>query len=86
MALFDGKLEVARGGEYEIARGQAGAISAMTWLRRLGRRLRRWQQLHHERSQLWSLSDATLRDIGLSRADVEREASRSFWDDGGTHR
>lgn len=49
--------------------------------RRLLKRLRRWQQLRHERQQLWRLSDATLKDIGLTRADVEREASRPFWDD-----
>lgn len=46
-------------------------------------RLQRWHQLRHERRQLWSLSDAALKDIGLSRADVEREASRPFWDDRG---
>jgi uncharacterized protein YjiS (DUF1127 family) len=26
------------------------------------------------------LSDAMLRDIGLSRADAERESTRPFWD------
>ncbi len=55
-------------------------------LRRLMARLRRWQQLRHERQQLWRLSDAMLKDIGLSRADVEREASRPFWDDAGWRR
>lgn len=55
-------------------------------VRRWLERLQRWQQLRHERLQLWSLSDAALKDIGLSRADVEREASRPFWDDRGWER
>jgi len=45
------------------------------------RQLRRWKTLHAQRHQLASLSDATLKDIGLSRVDVEQEASRPFWDD-----
>lgn len=56
------------------------------WVRRGWARLQRWQQLRHERQQLWRLSDAALKDIGLSRADVEREASRPFWDDAGCNR
>lgn len=59
-----------------------GQISHEGWLLRMGKRLRRWQQLRHERQELWRLSDATLKDIGLSRADIEREARRPFWDDG----
>ncbi len=33
-----------------------------------------------ERHHLASLSDHVLRDMGLSRADVERESSRRFWE------
>ena len=44
-------------------------------------KLRRWHQLSNERVELSRLSDERLRDIGLSRADVVREASRPFWDD-----
>ncbi|MBZ9557528.1 MULTISPECIES: DUF1127 domain-containing protein [unclassified Modicisalibacter] len=53
-------------------------------LARWRRRLARWSRLRHERQQLRHLSDAMLRDIGLTRDDVEREASRPFWDDDGT--
>ena len=35
--------------------------------------------LNRERSVLRSLDDAMLKDIGLSRADVEAEASKPFW-------
>jgi uncharacterized protein YjiS (DUF1127 family) len=39
----------------------------------------RWQERVRERQNLASLSDAALRDIGLSRADVEHESRKSFW-------
>ncbi|MBV7479958.1 MULTISPECIES: DUF1127 domain-containing protein [unclassified Pseudomonas] len=41
----------------------------------------RWRQLHRDRAELSRLSDDRLRDIGLSRADVRREACRPFWED-----
>lgn len=44
-------------------------------------RLVRWQMLHRQRQQLAALSDEMLKDIGRSRADVEAEVSRLFWDD-----
>ncbi|SDI50007.1 Uncharacterized conserved protein YjiS, DUF1127 family [Pseudomonas flavescens] len=50
-------------------------------LTRLIRRLSRWHQLARERRQLASLSDAGLKDLGLSRGDVFQETERPFWDD-----
>ncbi|AHC34479.1 hypothetical protein A7317_08115 [Pseudomonas fluorescens] len=41
----------------------------------------RWQTLRHERQLLATLSDAALKDIGLSRADVVRESHWHFWED-----
>ena len=41
----------------------------------------RWQVLRHERLMLASMSDDALKDIGLSRADVEQESHRHFWED-----
>ena len=41
----------------------------------------RWYELYRQRRQLRTLSDATLHDLGLSRADIEQEAERYFWDD-----
>ena len=49
------------------------------------RRIRRWRQLSRQRRQLAMLSDATLKDIGLSRADIEMETQRPFWDDPRLH-
>ncbi|EPC01246.1 hypothetical protein L861_11775 [Litchfieldella anticariensis FP35 = DSM 16096] len=49
-------------------------------------RLSRWRRLRHERRQLRELSDEMLRDIGLTREDVERESRRPFWDGGNWRR
>jgi uncharacterized protein YjiS (DUF1127 family) len=38
-----------------------------------------WQERAAERRQLQSLDDSALRDIGLSRADVESAFSKPFW-------
>lgn len=38
-----------------------------------------WQSRAHERHLLGSLDDRMLRDIGLDRADVSREAEKPFW-------
>ena len=41
----------------------------------------RWQTQHHERQLLATLGDDALKDIGLNRADVERERHQHFWQD-----
>jgi uncharacterized protein YjiS (DUF1127 family) len=41
----------------------------------------RWFRQRRERRQLASLSDDMLRDIGLTRADVEREYLRPVWEE-----
>jgi uncharacterized protein YjiS (DUF1127 family) len=57
---------------------------------RLGRRLQRlaalgcarlleWHELAQERRALLALDDRMLKDIGVTRAEAEREASRPFW-------
>jgi len=38
-----------------------------------------WQDRARMRHRLRGLDDFQLKDIGLTRADVEREASRPFW-------
>jgi len=39
----------------------------------------KWADRHEQRRDLASLDDHMLHDIGLSRADVEREAAKPFW-------
>jgi len=38
-----------------------------------------WRQRAADRRHLLALDDGMLRDIGLSRADVELEAGKPFW-------
>ncbi len=38
-----------------------------------------WQKRAATRHQLRHLDDRILKDIGLSRADAEREGGKSFW-------
>ena len=44
-------------------------------------RIARWYELSRERAALRRISDAGLKDLGLSRADIETESYRPFWDD-----
>ena len=37
-------------------------------------------QVRRERRLLAGLSDGMLKDVGLSRADVQRESGRALWD------
>ena len=38
-----------------------------------------WRQRHRERRILGALSDHVLKDIGVSRADVDAEVRKNFW-------
>jgi hypothetical protein len=40
---------------------------------------RGWRQARRHRRELAALSDHMLRDIGLSRADIDRELLKAFW-------
>jgi drug/metabolite transporter (DMT)-like permease len=42
-------------------------------------RLLHWRELSRQRRALLTLDDRTLKDIGISRAEAEREASLPFW-------
>ncbi len=42
-------------------------------------RLGEWRRRLRSRQELEGLSDATLRDIGLSRYDAQRETNKPFW-------
>ena len=55
--------------------------SHSSWVKRLLVRVARWHQLSRERASLRKISDAALKDLGLSRADIEIESHRAFWDD-----
>ena len=42
-------------------------------------RLAQWRRRSRARHELHSLSDATLRDLGLTRSDAARESSKPVW-------
>lgn len=56
-------------------------LSSTALLRAFWQQLTRWHALYRQRQQLASLSDEMLKDIGLSRADIEPEVNRPFWDE-----
>lgn len=68
---------------------KSSGATVLLWVHRTSRQhlssalaqLRRWRQLSHDRAEMARMSDERLRDIGLSRADVMKEATRPFWDD-----
>ncbi len=43
-------------------------------------RVRAMRLAANQRRELLTLDDRTLRDIGVSRLDIDREAGRHFWD------
>ena len=57
---------------------QAGS-SLLTLLLRLIHRIEAMMERSRSRRVLYGLSDAQLKDIGLSRSEAYREASRRFW-------
>nr|WP_297845026.1 DUF1127 domain-containing protein [Pseudomonas sp.] len=59
---------------------RAGSANA-SFLSTITRVLLRWSTLYHQRQELARLSDDALKDIGMSRADIEQEVSRPFWYD-----
>jgi uncharacterized protein YjiS (DUF1127 family) len=42
-------------------------------------RVAEWQRRARSRRELDGLSDATLRDIGITRCDAHREMNKPFW-------
>ncbi len=59
---------------------QTGTLRFKVRLGRVLRRLGAMLAACRQRRDLAGLDDRTLHDIGVSRADVEREANRRFWD------
>jgi len=58
-----------------------GASHPLLSLRALWQRIVRWHEVARERRVLAALNDDALKDMGLSRADVEQETHQHFWND-----
>ena len=54
-------------------------LRALAALCRLLDTLLLWQERHRERRSLAMLGEHMLKDIGVSRADIEIEMSKKFW-------
>ena len=71
------------GNNFSIARPgyprSLGLSSAFNRVARLFLKALDWSEQARQRQRLMELDDHLLKDIGISRADVERETSRSFW-------
>ncbi len=61
--------------------GAAKALGASLWTlpERIADVLYEWQRRASERHHLRQLDDHMIKDLGLSRADVEGEAGKPFW-------
>ncbi|QVM92861.1 DUF1127 domain-containing protein [Pseudomonas entomophila] len=66
-------------GHFNVAHQPVSTLNH--WLHGAGGLLVRWYELHRQHDELARLSDATLHDLGLSRADIQQEAERHFWED-----
>lgn len=63
-----------------FATAMAGMLSRLRDVRqRAATTLALWAERERSRRELEELSDYTLRDVGLTRADVWREASKPWW-------
>jgi uncharacterized protein YjiS (DUF1127 family) len=58
---------------------RATAVVAGGWLAQAYEQALGWLERVHQRRHLAMLSDHMLKDIGLTRADVEAEISKPFW-------
>lgn len=47
---------------------------------RIWAKVKLWKDISRQRRELGMLSDHTIKDLGISRVDAEREANRPFWD------
>ncbi len=63
------------------ALGAAKALGAALWTlpEKIFEVLYEWQRRASERHHLRRLDDHLIKDLGLSRADVEGEAGKPFW-------
>lgn len=49
-------------------------------LSKIATKVQFWREIATQRAELSKLSDEMLKDIGISRLEALREASRPFWD------
>jgi uncharacterized protein YjiS (DUF1127 family) len=70
---------IARGATAARAAPLSGRARISAWPQLLFNLILDWQDRSRQRYLLQTYDDHMLRDIGLSRADVAREAGKPFW-------
>jgi uncharacterized protein YjiS (DUF1127 family) len=70
---------IARGATAARAAPLSGRSRISAWPQLLFSLILDWQDRSRQRYLLQTYDDHMLRDIGLSRADVAREAGKPFW-------
>ena len=76
MATIETIYRTSPGHEYDISQSSGSRFSITSVLAWLERQLER----RRSRMALLEMTDAQLKDIGLSRSDADGEAARRFWD------
>ena len=83
MDFFDRDLPAGTAARFPASaapgRFEAPRIAPFALLGRFFNLLMVWDARFRERQHVAYLSDRDLRDMGLRRADVEREAAKPFW-------
>lgn len=64
-----------------VTQAPAQAFSLKSLLVHASAQALRWLELARQRRELAEMSEAALKDIGLSRADIMQESDRHFWED-----
>ncbi len=63
----------------EAAVGAPPCARHPSWMRLVQALVHGWAERSRQRGRLAKLDDVALRDIGLTRQDVQREISKPFW-------
>jgi uncharacterized protein YjiS (DUF1127 family) len=66
---------------YHVHKAPVHKSTAAPLWKRAMQRVLHWHELARQRRELATMSDEALKDIGLSRADIQQEVERPFWMD-----
>jgi len=66
---------------YHVHKASVHQGATAPFWKRIVQRVLHWHELARQRRELATMSDEALKDIGLSRADIQQEVERPFWMD-----
>lgn len=66
---------------YHVEKTSVRKTAVAPLWKRAVQRVLHWHELARQRRELATMSDEALKDIGLSRADIQQEVERPFWMD-----